>query len=66
MFAGSLWLARLLPTGFTPPTDNGIIQMTLESAPGAILAIETLTQLLARRAEVDLVFAALAAGYRHQ
>lgn len=67
LLAGSVWLATLLPTGFTPPSDNGIVQMTLESAPGTTLddmrqATGRLTALLEQREEVDLVFATLSSG----
>ncbi len=37
LFVGSLLLAAALPTGFTPPQDNGIVNLTLEGAPGATL-----------------------------
>lgn len=62
----SLWVATLLPTGLTPPTDNGIVQMTMESAPGTTLgdmrvANDRLTKALQKRPEVALVFATLSA-----
>ncbi|TDU32163.1 HAE1 family hydrophobic/amphiphilic exporter-1 [Panacagrimonas perspica] len=65
LFIGSLFLATLIPTGFTPPTDNGIVQMTIESAPGTSLedtrhATDLLTQALRKRPQVDTVFATVA------
>ena len=67
LFIASLWLATLIPTGFTPPTDNGIVQMTVESAPGTTLddmrhATDQLTQALEKREQVDVVFATLSPG----
>jgi HAE1 family hydrophobic/amphiphilic exporter-1 len=67
LFAASLWLATLIPTGFTPPSDNGIVQMTIESAPGTTLddmrkTADRLTRELQRRDEVDAVFATLSSG----
>ncbi len=65
LFVGSLFLATFIPTGFTPPTDNGIVQMTLESAPGTTLedtrhATDLLTQALEKRPQVKTVFATVA------
>jgi len=67
LFVGSLFLAGILPTGFTPPTDNGIVQITIESAPGTTLddmrlASERLTRELRKRREVSAVFARVSAG----
>ncbi len=67
LFVGSLFLAGILPTGFTPPTDNGIVQITIESAPGTTLddmrlASERLTRELRSRKEVSAVFARVSAG----
>ena len=67
LFIASLWLATRLPTGFTPPTDNGIVQISMESAPGTTLddmrvATERLTRELEKREDVDLVFATVSAG----
>jgi HAE1 family hydrophobic/amphiphilic exporter-1 len=58
---GSLFLATLLPTGVTPPDDNGIIQMDIEGAPGSTLtdmraSTELLTSKLLSRPEVETVF----------
>jgi HAE1 family hydrophobic/amphiphilic exporter-1 len=68
VFVGSIFLATLLPTGFTPPTDNGIVEITMESAPGTTLddmwlASQRLTHELEKQPEVETVFArATAAG----
>ncbi len=67
LLVGSLWLATLLPTGFTPPTDNGIVELTVESAPGTTLddmraTIQQLTRALEERPEVESVFATAASG----
>jgi len=61
VFVASLWLATLLPTGFTPPTDNGIVQMSIESPPGATLddmrrTAGLLTRELEEHDVVDAVF----------
>ncbi len=58
---GSLFLAAMLPVGVTPPEDNGIIQMSVEGAPGATLtdmrgSSELLTRKLLARPEVETVF----------
>ncbi|HEY6131830.1 MAG TPA: efflux RND transporter permease subunit [Halioglobus sp.] len=58
---GSLFLATLLPVGVTPPEDNGIIQMTVEGAPGATLAdmrssSELLTRKMLAQPGVETVF----------
>lgn len=65
IFIGSLFLASFLPTGFTPPTDDGIIQISVEGAPGATLddmqrATNRLTRELRKREEVETVFATVA------
>lgn len=62
VFVGSIILATLLPTGFTPPTDNGIVEITMESAPGTTLddlwlSSKRLTQELKKLPEVETVFA---------
>ncbi|MBO9622955.1 MAG: efflux RND transporter permease subunit [Sphingomonas sp.] len=67
IFVFSLFLATLLPTGFTPPSDNGIVQLTLEGAPGATLndmrnANAVLTRELRKRQDVDLVFTSVGSG----
>jgi HAE1 family hydrophobic/amphiphilic exporter-1 len=65
LFIGSLFLATFIPTGFTPPTDNGIVQMNIEAAPGTTLedtrhATDLLTQALEKRPQVQTVFAMVA------
>ncbi|QQQ03721.1 efflux RND transporter permease subunit [Lysobacter enzymogenes] len=65
IFVGSLFLAAALPTGFTPPSDNGIVQISLEGAPGATLddlqaSTQRLTRELRKRPDVQSVFATLA------
>ena len=67
LFVASLFLATLLPTGFTPPSDNGIVEMTIEGAPGATLedmrnANATLTRELRKEQDVDLVFSSVGSG----
>jgi HAE1 family hydrophobic/amphiphilic exporter-1 len=67
LFVGSLFLATLLPTGFTPPTDNGIVNLSIESAPGTTLddmrqVSDRLTRKLEERELVDVVFATVATG----
>lgn len=62
LFAASIFLASLLPTGFTPPTDNGIVEVTIESPPGTTLEdvrgkASELTAGLMKREEVQTVFA---------
>lgn len=66
-FVGSLFLATLLPTGFTPPSDNGIVQLSIQGAPGATLedmrnANATLTRALREEEDVDLVFSSVGSG----
>lgn len=66
-FIGSLFLAGLLSTGFAPPSDNGIVQISMEAAPGATLddiqaATNRLTRELRKRKDVDTVFGTLATG----
>ncbi len=61
LFAGSLVLASTLPTGFTPPQDNGIVNLSLEGAPGATLtdmrrSSELLTRKLTALPDVQTVF----------
>jgi len=67
LFIGSIALAAMLPAGFTPPTDNGILQISMESAPGATLddvrvASSRLTSELHTRPEVRVVFINATAG----
>lgn len=61
LFVGSLLLASILPTGFTPPQDNGIVNLSLEGAPGATLtdmrrSSELLTRKLNALPDVKSVF----------
>ncbi|WP_076997129.1 efflux RND transporter permease subunit [Variovorax sp. KK3] len=65
IFIGSLFLASLLPTGFTPPSDNGIVQITVEGGPGSTIddlqvASSRLTRELKQRDEVKTVFVTIA------
>lgn len=67
LFVGSLFLASLLPTGFTPPSNNGIVQMSIQGAPGATLddmrnANAVLTRELRKEKDVELVFSSIGAG----
>lgn len=67
VFVGSLFLASALPTGFTPVSDNGIVEMTIEGSPGATIddmrrATATITADLRRKSDVSLVFASVGAG----
>jgi HAE1 family hydrophobic/amphiphilic exporter-1 len=66
-FVGSLLLTMLLPTGFTPPEDNGIVELTIEGAPGATLAEmhrsgEQLTRKLKSYESVEAVFILVGTG----
>ncbi len=61
LFVGSLLLAAALPKGFTPPQDNGIVNLSVEGAPGATLAdmrrsSEQLTTKLSALPDVRSVF----------
>ncbi|TWC43228.1 HAE1 family hydrophobic/amphiphilic exporter-1 [Pseudomonas sp. SJZ079] len=67
LLAGSVLLAAMLPAGFSPPQDNGIVELTLEGAPGATLAdmrrsSETLTSKLKALADVETVFTTVGSG----
>lgn len=67
VFVSSLFMASLLPTGFTPASNNGIVQLTIEGAPGTRLeemrsASARLTRELLEREDVDLVFTSIGAG----
>ncbi|WP_447932601.1 efflux RND transporter permease subunit [Sphingopyxis fribergensis] len=67
IFVGSLCLAALLPTGFTAPSDNGIVEITIEGAPGATLddmrkAHAILTRELRKEREVERVFSSAGSG----
>lgn len=66
-FAGSLGLAATIPTGFTPPPDNGIINLTMKGAPGTTLAdmqrgSARLSRELLEQADVDSVFVSVGAS----
>ena len=61
IFVGSLMLAASLPAGFTPATDSGIVELSIEGAPGATLTdtrqnVEKLSRELRKRPEVEHVF----------
>nr|WP_067290121.1 efflux RND transporter permease subunit [Marinobacterium profundum] len=67
LLAGSVLLASMLPAGFSPPQDNGIVELTLEGAPGATLAdmrrsSETLTSKLKALPDVETVFTTVGSG----
>jgi HAE1 family hydrophobic/amphiphilic exporter-1 len=67
IFFFSLFMATLLPTGFTPASNNGIVQVSIEGAPGATLAdmrqaSERLTRELLEQEDVELVFTSVGAG----
>lgn len=38
LFFGAVLLTATLPAGFTPPQDNGIVDLAIEGAPGTTLA----------------------------
>jgi HAE1 family hydrophobic/amphiphilic exporter-1 len=64
LFVASLWLATTLPTGFTPESDNGIVDIQIEGPPGVTLeemrrATTLLTDRLHEQGDVDLVFASI-------
>lgn len=66
LFFVSIALATTLPTGFAPASDNGIVELTIEGAPGATLddmrrASRTLGERLGKDPDVDLVFTAVGA-----
>ncbi len=66
-FVGSLFLASQLSVGFAPPSDNGIVQISVEAAPGAMLddiqaATNRLTRELRKRKDVRTVFGTLVTG----
>ncbi|UTW08465.1 efflux RND transporter permease subunit [Pseudomonas benzenivorans] len=67
LLAGSLVLAAMLPAGFSPPQDNGIVELSLEGAPGATLtdmrrSSETLTRKLKGLEDVERVFTIVGSG----
>ena len=64
---GSLFLAASLPAGLTPPEDNGIVQLTIDGAPGATLddmrsSSEILNRKLMSLPDVASVFTLVGAG----
>lgn len=64
LLGGSVFLATLLPTGVTPPQDNGIVQLSIEGAPGATLddmrrSNDVLTKKLLALNEVKTVFTSI-------
>jgi hydrophobic/amphiphilic exporter-1 (mainly G- bacteria), HAE1 family len=66
LFLVSIALAATLPTGFAPASDNGIVNLTIEGAPGASLddmrrAGQTLAGKLEADRDVDLVFTSVGA-----
>lgn len=67
LFVGSILLVALIPTGFTPPEDNGIVQLSIEGAPGATLqdmrrSSDLLTQKLKAMPDVESVFTTVGSG----
>ncbi len=67
IFVGSLVLASVLPTGFTPPSDNGIVSISVEGAPGSTLddmqdATRRLTRELKKHDDVESVFVTVSGG----
>lgn len=67
IFVLSLFMASLLPTGFTPASDNGIAQISIEGSPGSRLedmreANASLTRELLEREDVELVFTSVGAS----
>ena len=67
LFIGSILLAAALPTGFTPAQDNGIVELSVEGAPGATLtdmrrSTQLLTRKLASLPEVETVFTRVGSG----
>jgi hydrophobic/amphiphilic exporter-1 (mainly G- bacteria), HAE1 family len=61
VFAGSLALARFIPTGFITATDRGQSILTVELPPGAKLAdtdqaTQQISRLMKTRSEVESVF----------
>ncbi|MGO2279019.1 MULTISPECIES: efflux RND transporter permease subunit [unclassified Psychrobacter] len=64
LLGGSVFLATLLPTGVTPPQDNGIVQLSIEGAPGATLedmrrSNNVLTDKLLDLSDVKAVFTSI-------
>lgn len=66
LFIGSLLLGATLPTGVVPVSNNGVVVINVEAAPGARLddtrrATRSLTNALHRDPDVSLVFASIGA-----
>lgn len=64
LLGGSVFLATLLPTGVTPPQDNGIVQLSIDGAPGATLddmrnTNDVLTDKLLALSDVKAVFTSI-------
>lgn len=64
LLGGSVFLATLLPTGVTPPQDNGIVQLSIDGAPGATLddmrrSNDMLTEKLLALGDVKTVFTSI-------
>ncbi|MFM7349681.1 MAG: efflux RND transporter permease subunit, partial [Erythrobacter sp.] len=60
-FAGSLFLASLLPTAFVPTTDSGFLYLKLEGSPGSTARdmeriVQDTTRILRREPDVANVF----------
>lgn len=69
LFIGSLMLASLLPTGFSPTGDSGTVQIDLQGAPGATTqdmraAAATLNRLMREQADVKDVFVSVGSSQR--
>jgi HAE1 family hydrophobic/amphiphilic exporter-1 len=67
LFIASLWLVTTLPTGFTPESDNGIVDIQIEGPPGVTLeemrrGTTLLTDRLHEQVNVDLVFSSIGSG----
>ena len=64
LFAGSLYVAKLLPSDFVPAADRGRSVMSVELPPGSTLddtdrVVGRVTELLRRRPEVAGIYAAV-------
>ncbi|MCK0197861.1 efflux RND transporter permease subunit [Ancylobacter sp. 6x-1] len=62
LFAGSMWLSTLLPSGFIPNADVSRSVLSMELPPGSTLAqtqdtVDRISKLLHRQGEVASVFA---------
>lgn len=67
LFIGSVLLTATLPAGFTPQQDNGIVDLTIEGAPGTTLndmrrRTEQLTRELTDFESVETVFITVGSG----